>query len=168
MGGRQGDRPIDLNQYVFGGQKPYTFALSDGSTLPEGLKLENGILSGTPTRSTNGSKTMLFTVQDANGTKIDGNMRGYYWTKLPPVELTDPLKGATFINSISVGLSDSYRAKLSDKATCTLKYRCTKSSGSELVATTSLEGGGCQDRDPHRDVFGHQGRPKRVSRGLGE
>src|ERR1700723_350690 len=36
-----------------GGTSPYTFALASGSTLPPGLQLNGGLLSGTPTASGN-------------------------------------------------------------------------------------------------------------------
>ncbi|MGK9086671.1 putative Ig domain-containing protein, partial [Brucella intermedia] len=45
-----------------GGTSPYTFT---ADTLPQGLELRDGVLSGTPTES--GDKQIEFTVTDAEG-----------------------------------------------------------------------------------------------------
>lgn len=128
--------PIDLKHYVSGGKTPYTFEVN--GTLPAGLTLENGVLSGTPARSTNGGINLYFKVTDANATS-PGSIRCTYRIDLPPLELTDPLKGATFIDKISVGLSDDYKAKLSDDATYTLTYRCLQGT-TTIVDSTTLTG----------------------------
>ncbi|MBR1589395.1 MAG: InlB B-repeat-containing protein [Kiritimatiellae bacterium] len=51
----------NLNTRVSGGIPPYTFALAQGSSLPDGFTFEDGVISGAPTASGNYPFTMVVT-----------------------------------------------------------------------------------------------------------
>lgn len=111
---------VDLSRYVSGGKKPYTFSTT--STLPSGLELNatTGVLSGTPGEAVQGF-SFLMTVTDANGVTSYNNNMIFGKIKLPPLELTDA-SGASFINKISVGLSEEYLTKIGKAGSYTLEY----------------------------------------------
>lgn len=106
---------LDLSRVVSGGKKPYTFSTT--SVLPDGLTLsEDGVLSGIPGESKQGFSFWLEVVDENGATASAGSswqaLMGCSWINLPPLELTVPDEGATFINKLSVGLSEEYKDKL--------------------------------------------------------
>src|ERR1700758_513244 len=81
---------------AFGGMPPYTWswAPAAGSTLPPGLNLANGIITGMPT--TLGSYTVVITVADAEAQPQQ--VTATYTIKVTPAPLvveTSSLPGAT-------------------------------------------------------------------------
>ena len=110
---------IDLSRFASGGKAPYKFTTSD---LPAGLELlPNGTLTGTPKECRNGFNFWL-EVTDGNEATVSSALMSFGQIKLPPLDLTAPDTGATFINEISVGLSEAYKSKFT-AGNYTLSYR---------------------------------------------
>jgi hypothetical protein len=86
-----------------GGTSPYTFSLASGSTLPSGLALSNGDLTGTPT--TVGTYTFGITVTDST-TPTPAAITQNFTLVVSPVQNLSLLKGSyafTFSGNNSAG-----------------------------------------------------------------
>jgi Putative Ig domain len=86
-----------------GGTSPYTFSLASGSTLPSGLALSNGDLTGTPT--TVGTYTFGMTVTDST-TPTPAAITQNFTLVVSPVQNLSLLKGSyafTFSGNNSAG-----------------------------------------------------------------
>jgi uncharacterized protein (TIGR03437 family) len=92
---------VDYPQQVLtaaGGVPPYTFSITGGS-LPNGLSLSNGVITGTPT--TAGGFTITATVQDSAGTQGQTTLTGAI--RPPSTDLV--LSTGTLSFAISTGAS---------------------------------------------------------------
>lgn len=117
---------IDLSHYVSGGRKNdsggYTY---NASRKPDWLTLDadTGMLTGAPTAPSMSGLSVSFTVTDANGKTATGKVDfKSNRIDLPALELTDA-SGASFINEISVGLSEDYLNMIGKTGDYKLKYR---------------------------------------------
>lgn len=111
---------INLSRFASGGKAPYKFSTT--SDLPAGLELlSDGTLTGTPKECRQGFNFWLEVMDDNEATVSSASM-SFGWINLPPLELTAPDTGATFIDEISVGLSEAYKSKFT-AGNYTLSYR---------------------------------------------
>ncbi|MCD8049108.1 MAG: carbohydrate-binding domain-containing protein [Clostridia bacterium] len=106
---------IDLNDYLqfvdtsidTNGQ--FTFALADGSELPEGLELKNDVISGTPTAATTAAQSVSFTVTDNNpGYTLFAALEGNPATVSATLTLTFNVAKATPTYSVPSGITAVY------------------------------------------------------------
>jgi len=82
------DQPYDTPLSATGGTAPYTFTLTSG-TLPPGVSLQSGVLSGTPTKAA----TSTFTVQATDADGRTGS-RSYTLVVVPATTLSGPAEQA--------------------------------------------------------------------------
>ena len=100
-------KPAYLNEdYTFdfvvsGGLAPYNFEMRDGK-MPPGLKLENGSLSGTPTRA--GNYTFTLQVSDASLSRTVEDFTVEV-TKAPPAELVLNVPPTTIADAVRIPIS---------------------------------------------------------------
>ena len=86
---------------VSGGLAPYNFELRDGK-VPPGLTLENGSLSGTPTRA--GNYTFTLQVSDASLSRTVEDFTVEV-TKAPPAELVLNVPPTTIADAVRIPIS---------------------------------------------------------------
>ena len=86
---------------VSGGLAPYNFELRDGK-VPPGLTLENGSLSGTPTRA--GSYTFTLQVSDASLSRTEEDFTVEV-TEAPPAELVLNVPPTTIADAVRIPIS---------------------------------------------------------------
>jgi hypothetical protein len=127
-----------MTLYASGGTKSYVWAIESG-TLPSGLTLASGKISGTPTVS--GSQTLVVRVTDTAGrTAISGPLTIYVAPKLAILTATLPgaTKGAAY--SFTLNAEGGLGPYTWSKSSGTIPSGLTLSSAGVLSGTPTASG----------------------------
>jgi hypothetical protein len=108
-----------------GGTGPYTFVLAEG-TLPAGLTLTNGVITGTPTGPSSTSQ-VVFRAIDSNG--CDGSI------ELTLAVTTATLSGVLYLDTNASGARESGELGLPD-----IDIQITSENGHQQTVSTSHDG----------------------------